>query len=108
MQPWFGVGRVNELALRSLEIQQQVLRTASADAFVPPFLDLAAFTGPPPDSVAHLPEGGARVRLITVAMMRPGAKLASYRLLAAALARVGQSLGRESQVLPPINRLAEQ
>ena len=31
---------------------------------------------------------GARLRLITVAMMRPGAKLASYRLLAAALARI--------------------
>src|SRR5207249_1444990 len=31
---------------------------------------------------------GARARLITVAMMRPGAKLASYRLLADALAQV--------------------
>ena len=67
---------------------RRVRDTASADVFVPPFLDLAAFTGPNGESVADAPERGARVRLITVAMMRPGAKLASYRLLAAALARI--------------------
>jgi glycosyltransferase involved in cell wall biosynthesis len=67
---------------------RRVRGTASADACVPPFLDLAAFTDPPEEGVAGVPERGARRRLITVGMMRPGAKLASYRLLAAALARV--------------------
>jgi glycosyltransferase involved in cell wall biosynthesis len=59
-----------------------------ADVFVPPFLDLAAFTSSPEEAIAGVARRGARVRLITVAMMRPGAKLASYRLLAAALARI--------------------
>jgi glycosyltransferase involved in cell wall biosynthesis len=47
-----------------------------------PFLDLAQW--PPP---AHAAEGKAegRVRLLTVAMMRPGNKAASYARLAAAL-----------------------
>ncbi len=67
---------------------RRIRGTARADAFVPPFLDLAAFTGRPAEGVADTPERGARLRLITVAMMRPGAKLASYRLLAAALARM--------------------
>jgi glycosyltransferase involved in cell wall biosynthesis len=58
---------------------------ASLDLYLPPFLDLAAFTGP---ATAGAPTGRPRPRLITVAMMRPGAKLASYRLLACALARV--------------------
>ena len=61
---------------------------ASADEYVPPFIDLAAFAGPAADPIAGTRDRGARVRLITVAMMRPGAKLASYRLLAAALARI--------------------
>jgi glycosyltransferase involved in cell wall biosynthesis len=67
---------------------RRVRGDASADAFVPPFLDLAAFTGPPAEELADPPERGARLRLIALAMMRPGAKLASYRLLAAALARI--------------------
>ena len=67
---------------------RRVRGIASADAFVPPFLDIAAFTELAAQGVADAPERGTRVRLITVAMMRPGAKLASYRLLAAALARI--------------------
>lgn len=46
-----------------------------------PFLDAAAYRPAPAQSVGP-------VRLITVAMMRPGDKLASYRLLGEALARV--------------------
>ncbi len=47
---------------------------------LPPFLEL------PPAPRRAAPAGSPR--LIAVAMMRPGAKLASYRLLAAALARL--------------------
>lgn len=47
---------------------------------LPPFLDADPFLVLPP-----WPESG---RLITVAMMRPGDKMASYRLLAAALERI--------------------
>lgn len=48
---------------------------------LPPFIDAAAFTpaGPRPDGP---------VRFVTVAMMRPGDKLESYRVLAAALDRL--------------------
>jgi glycosyltransferase involved in cell wall biosynthesis len=49
-----------------------------------PFIDVAAFS--PLRGVARAPH--ARVRLVTVAMMREGAKLASYRVLAAALMRL--------------------
>ncbi len=70
---------------------RQVRGVADADAYVPPFLDLAAFTGPQNAGVAGTRGTPARLRLITVAMMRPGAKLASYRLLAAALARIASS-----------------
>jgi glycosyltransferase involved in cell wall biosynthesis len=55
---------------------------------LPPFLDLAAFTGSAAPPVREARPRGARVRLITVAMMRPGNKLASYELLAAALSRI--------------------
>ena len=55
---------------------------------LPPFLDVAAFTGSAAAGVPFVPPRGHRLRLITVAMMRDGAKLASYRLLAAALARI--------------------
>jgi glycosyltransferase involved in cell wall biosynthesis len=51
----------------------------------PPFLDAAAF-GPNPDQ--HRRAAGGPPRLITVAMMREGSKLASYRLLGAALRRL--------------------
>ena len=55
---------------------------ADPDRFVtlPPFLDAGAYSG------AALPVNPTR--LITVAMMRPGDKLASYRVLAQALARL--------------------
>jgi glycosyltransferase involved in cell wall biosynthesis len=49
---------------------------------IKPFLNAAAY-GPAPR------EGGGPPRLIAVAMMRPGDKLASYRILGDALARLG-------------------
>ena len=47
-----------------------------------PFIDIASFAG---KAAAATPEPRARVRLATVAMMRPRAKLASYRVLSSAL-----------------------
>jgi len=61
---------------------------ARADECVPPFLDLTALARPAFATAAEVPERDGRARLITVAMMRPGAKLASYRLLADALTRI--------------------
>jgi len=61
---------------------------ARDDEYVPPFLDLAGFAAPSAMPGADVAERKRRVRLIAVAMMRPGAKLASYRLLADALALV--------------------
>jgi len=54
-------------------------------AMLAPFIDVARFAGADarPRRSADAPP-----RLVTVAMMRDGAKLASYRLLAAALARI--------------------
>jgi glycosyltransferase involved in cell wall biosynthesis len=49
---------------------------------LPPFLDAREW--PQPSAAAH----GDGPRLLTVAMMRPGDKLASYRILAAALAEI--------------------
>jgi glycosyltransferase involved in cell wall biosynthesis len=46
-------------------------------AMLPPFIDTAAFPAPA--------KGSAPPRLVTVAMMRPGDKLDSYRMLAATL-----------------------
>ena len=48
-----------------------------------PFIDVARFAGAP--GVARARPAQAPVRLVTVAMMRDGAKLASYRVLAQAL-----------------------
>jgi glycosyltransferase involved in cell wall biosynthesis len=56
---------------------------------LPPFLDLTGFTGSAAPFVREAPRHGSRVRLITVAMMRAGNKLASYRLLATALSKIG-------------------
>jgi len=67
---------------------RRVRGPAGVDEFVPPFLDLAAFPAPTEPGGARARDRGGRLRLITVAMMRPGAKLASYRLLAAALERI--------------------
>ena len=61
------------------------------DAFtelLPAFLDLAAFTGPAARVAREVAPQGARLRLITAAMMRDGNKLASYQMLAAALTKV--------------------
>ena len=60
---------------------------------LPPFLDVDAFVaqGRAPDAqalAAVLADGDESPRLATVAMMRPGDKLASYRLLADALGRL--------------------
>lgn len=55
---------------------------------LPPFIDVERFVAGGRDAVAHantLAPPGAGPRLVTVAMMRPGDKLASYRILAAAL-----------------------
>jgi glycosyltransferase involved in cell wall biosynthesis len=50
---------------------------------LPPFLDLEALAAP--ESGPERPAAVEATRLLTVAMMRPGDKLASYRLLAEAL-----------------------
>jgi glycosyltransferase involved in cell wall biosynthesis len=49
-----------------------------------PFIDVPAFTAGR-DGARRLADDGRGIRLLTVAMMRDGAKLASYRLLADAL-----------------------
>jgi glycosyltransferase involved in cell wall biosynthesis len=54
---------------------------------LPPFLDLGEWGLPAPPSPALRGSRGT-VRLLTVAMMRAGDKLLSYRILAEALARV--------------------
>jgi len=65
------------------------LRGASAIAdLLPPFLDLGAFAGYDARRFPNAARRAGPIKLITVAMMRPGAKLASYRLLATALARI--------------------
>jgi glycosyltransferase involved in cell wall biosynthesis len=61
---------------------------ARDDEYIPPFLDLAGFADAVEMPGADVADRRKRVRLIAVAMMRPGAKLASYRLLADALALV--------------------
>jgi hypothetical protein len=59
--------------------------TRAASAMLAPFIDVACFGGDAP----RAPDRASRsLRLITVAMMRDGAKLASYRALAAALERL--------------------
>jgi len=66
----------------------EVRRARGIDApvtLLPPFIDVAAFTAPL--GVADRARRGVLPpRMITVAMMRDGAKLASYRALAAVLA----------------------
>ncbi len=53
---------------------------------LPPFIDLDGW----PRMPAGRRKAGEVPRLLTVAMMRPGDKLASYRILAAALARIAE------------------
>ncbi|MGM0585555.1 MAG: glycosyltransferase, partial [Pseudomonadota bacterium] len=89
--PWAAFA---EAADRALQAADLVLYTTPRDlpgleallgpgrpAHLPAFLDL----GPPP---APKPAPTGPLRLIAAAMMRPGDKLASYRALAAALARL--------------------
>ncbi|WP_375461815.1 glycosyltransferase family 4 protein [uncultured Enterovirga sp.] len=63
---------------------------------LPPFLDLAAWP-PPPSGSVEIAEAPAP-RLLTVAMMRDGDKLASYRILAASL-NLAQARQAESWTL---------
>jgi glycosyltransferase involved in cell wall biosynthesis len=67
---------------------QAVRGAARDDEYVPPFLDLSGLRALSSTCTAAHTGPDERLRLITVAMMRPGAKLASYRLLADALARI--------------------
>ncbi|MEP6658046.1 MAG: glycosyltransferase family 4 protein, partial [Betaproteobacteria bacterium] len=67
---------------------RQMRGAARLEDRLAPFLDVVAFTGAAAQCMAVVPRRSRRPRLVTVAMMRDGAKLASYRLLAAALARV--------------------
>lgn len=55
---------------------------------LPPFVEISAASATPSPGGRR---GGTPVRLITVAMMRPGAKLASYRALAEALRILGRT-----------------
>jgi glycosyltransferase involved in cell wall biosynthesis len=68
-----------------IEGVRRVRGSVDADEVVAPFVDLAVFR--PPAASARIDRRRPRdaVRLITVAMMRRKAKLASFRLLAAAL-----------------------
>ena len=67
---------------------RQVRGAARLEDRLAPFMDVDAFTASAAQCVSCVPPRRHRLRLITVAMMRDGAKLASYRLLAAALARI--------------------
>nr|WP_209987837.1 glycosyltransferase family 4 protein [Azospirillum picis] len=92
--PWAGFAAAAEEAVAAADL---VLCVSARDreaveaygppgqrvAMLPPFLDL-----PPAPPPGLRPPPGAPPRLLTVAMMRPGDKLASYRLLADALALV--------------------
>ena len=70
---------------------------ARDDEYVPPFLDLSALRALS-SSADERSRSDESLRLVTVAMMRPGAKLASYRLLADALGRISPS--RRERVMP--------
>lgn len=94
--PWDAGHRAVEAALRQAD---RVIGLNSADragvapllshpncyVALPPFLEARRFAAPPrsPRAVA-----GATAHLVTVAMMRPGDKLASYRVLGEALRRL--------------------
>lgn len=55
---------------------------------LPPFVDVAPFVGA---AAARAPEAAPGVRLVCAAMMRPGRKADSLRVLAAAVARVREA-----------------
>jgi glycosyltransferase involved in cell wall biosynthesis len=68
--------------------QVRIARGVAAPfAMLAPFIDVARFAGPADRAMRRRPTSGP-LRLVTVAMMRAGAKLASYRVLASALARI--------------------
>jgi glycosyltransferase involved in cell wall biosynthesis len=64
------------------EALERVLRPGQRLADLPPFTDVE----PPAESLSRAEDGPPR--LLTVAMMRPGDKLASFRALAEALSRL--------------------
>jgi glycosyltransferase involved in cell wall biosynthesis len=77
------------IALNPDDVEQvRLARHAGAPAAsLAPFIDVAAFAG----GLAHEPRTRTArdaPRLVAIAMMRDGAKLASYRVLAAALSRL--------------------
>jgi glycosyltransferase involved in cell wall biosynthesis len=55
---------------------------------IPPFIDVAEFVAPAQAITRERRQPGSSARLVTVAMMREGPKLASYRVLASALAQL--------------------
>jgi glycosyltransferase involved in cell wall biosynthesis len=66
--------------------QVRSVRAAGAPCeWLPPFIDVAAFAGDPRHAPGARGAGCGETRLATIAMMREGAKLTSYRTLATAL-----------------------
>ena len=96
--PWDIGHRAVEAALRRAD-RVIGLNTADREGVLPPLADPDRFVALPPflDTRHYAAAGitpspasgwGSPPRLITVAMMRPGDKLASYRVLGAALAQL--------------------
>ncbi len=92
--PWAGWHGANEAAIRAgashfcftdadREGLEQLVGTACRIVALPPFIDAAPF-----GAAAAAARHGERVELVTIAMMRPGAKSRSYLFLAQALARL--------------------
>jgi glycosyltransferase involved in cell wall biosynthesis len=71
---------------RDIPAVQRVRGARPADVLLAPFVDVGALAGTATRATPASPRRAGRVRLACVAMMREGAKLASYRLLARALA----------------------
>ena len=69
---------------RDVACVRAVREPGALEAALPPFIDVREFA--PAD--ARLTREPAPLRVLTIAMMREGAKLASYRALAAALAQL--------------------
>jgi glycosyltransferase involved in cell wall biosynthesis len=89
------------------EALERALRPGKRLVFLPPFLDPEPWNSEP---ARPPPNGHAAVRLLTVAMMREGDKLASYRLLAASLALLGTAdwvldLAGDGPARPEVERL---
>ena len=69
------------IALNPVDVEQLTLMRGQPVELLPAFIDITAFAG----AASARKASPAPVRLVTVAMMREGAKLASYRVLAKAL-----------------------